>query len=146
MDDQFHFKIGWKKKHHKPSGADYVADGLKTILRLLNKSEGVNQDTCEYIYIHQVMPNGTIHEVYTHETGGVTVVDFRLQRNRDTSTVSHQTEVITGVGAILSKVAKNKKHKAGKTRIKLKAPKVQEDKRPYKTAGYRYKAYEAVST
>jgi hypothetical protein len=141
--NQFHFKIGWKKKHHKPAGADYVADGLKTILRLLDKSEGVNHTSCDYIYIHQVMPNGTIHEVYTHETGGLTTVDFRLNSGNNKTKSHGQTAVITAVGSILSNTSKDKK-KNHKPHIRLKVP--QKDERPYRTGGYRYKAYEAVSS
>jgi hypothetical protein len=146
MDDQFHFKIGWKKKHHKPSSADYVADGLKTILRLLDKSEGVNSSTCDYVYVHQVMPNGTIHEVYAHEAGGVTTVDFRLNAGGKKSDKSDQTQVITAVGSLLSGISKNKKKGKNKPHIKLAAPPIVKDERPHKTGGYRYKAYEAVSS
>lgn len=145
-DDQFHFKVGWKIKHHKPAGADYVADGLKTILRLLDKSEGVSNKTCDYIYIHQVMPNGTIHEVYAHETGSVTTVDFRLNPGGNRRGRQTQTSVITAVGSLLSDSANNKKKDKNKPHIRLKPPAAGTDDRKYVTGGYRYKAYEAVSS
>lgn len=128
------YKVTWTFKGKKTSErADYVAPSLLEVLRLLNKSEGVNTETTDYVYVHQIFEDGTVIEVFSHDRQQGTT-NFK-----DSSLAGDNVESI--VAAQLKKAARES---GAKPHVKLQLTRDEEPVRYFVRASYgRFKAYEA---
>lgn len=146
---QFHFKVGWKRKHPKApwQNVDYIAESLKQLLDLLDRAENVSPGNVECMYVHQIMENGTVVEVYKHEAASnVTVFDFTTKRpiSRERKEYSEQNRVLKEVDRIIQETrsAEDKLPVLiSKPRIRLKT-----NGRKFIDGGFFYRAYEATHT
>lgn len=122
-NQNYTYKVEWKYSSVVGSHrADFVVENLEELLRILNKSEGVNRNTCDHIYVHQIYPDGRVAEVYAHDKKNENVVNI--------------------VEASLKRIKDEVEHKP-KPRVKLKHTK--DTVRTFVSANYgRYKAYEAT--
>lgn len=98
-DNQMHFKVMWKFKGKESQKADYITDDLQTLLTSLNKSEGVNKDSVECLFVHIIHPDNTVQEL----------IAWDVQIPKD-----EQENVTSIVDHVLKKISK--------PRVRLKLP------------------------
>jgi hypothetical protein len=58
-----HYRVGYKFPRQKAVNMNYTAETLAMLMRNLQISEGVNRDTVEWLFVHQIMPTGTVLEL-----------------------------------------------------------------------------------
>lgn len=58
-----HYRVGYKFPRQKQVTMNYTSETLAALMRNLQMSEGVNRDTVEWLFVHQIMPNGTTLEL-----------------------------------------------------------------------------------
>lgn len=125
MSENKTFKVEWVFNTVVGSHrGDYLVRDLEELLRILNKSEGVNRTSCKYICVHEILPNGRVMEVYDYD--------------------ERRKNVINIVEANLKKIKEEPAAVPKKPRVRMKNN-TKDTVRNFVTAGYgRYKAYEAT--
>lgn len=63
MTKPHHYRVGYKFPRQKEVTMNYTSETLAMLMRSLQISEGVNRDTVEWLFVHQIMPNGTVLEL-----------------------------------------------------------------------------------
>ena len=58
-----HYRVGYKFPKQKAVTMNYTSETLAALMRNLQISEGVNRDTVDWLFVHQIMPNGTTLEL-----------------------------------------------------------------------------------
>lgn len=71
----YHFKVMWQFPKQTTMRADYEAETLGTLLKMLRRSENVSVTTVDKLFVHQHMPDGTVKEVLAHDSS----LDVTLQ-------------------------------------------------------------------
>lgn len=132
MEENHQYKVIWLFKGSKKAcRGDYFAPNLKEVLRMINKSEGVSTTSTDYIYIHHIMPDGSVCEVFCHD------------HKKGEENIPADSNVVSIVDKLLEK-----QKEESKTKPHIKLSHVKEDNtlvRRFVTASFgRYKAYEAT--
>ena len=58
-----HYRVGYKFPKQKAVTMNYTSETLAMLMRNLQISEGVNRDTVDWLFVHQIMPNNTVLEL-----------------------------------------------------------------------------------
>lgn len=111
--DDFAFTILYKLPKKKEMRMDYVAPDLRDVMRMLNRSEGVDRTNVESLYIHQHLPGGAVQEVVA------------IDNIQTTTTAAHppNTNVVS--------ITTARRPVESKPRVKLVAASVQLDDKKY---------------
>lgn len=56
------FVVLWKLPGGIEHRDDFDAPDIKALLKMLDRSEGVNEETAQKLYVHQLLPNGKVIE------------------------------------------------------------------------------------
>lgn len=57
------FKVMWQMPKQKVMTGNYQCADVKTLLRILERSEGVGRDTCKMLVVHEILPSGKVFEM-----------------------------------------------------------------------------------
>ena len=57
-----YWKVQWKFPKMKMETAQYEADSIYNLLRMLNRAEGVNRTNVDVLIVHQILTNGDVIE------------------------------------------------------------------------------------
>lgn len=73
-----HYRVGYKFPRQKQVTMNYTSETLAALMRNLQMSEGVNRDTVEWLFVHQIMPNGTTLELIAIDSSqGIDVTNIQ---------------------------------------------------------------------
>lgn len=156
-----HYRVGYKFPRQKAVNMNYTSETLAMLMRNLQLSEGVNRDTVEWLFVHQIMPNGTVLELIAVDVAqGINVTNINatpkaevdleedipfhekdfdafLAKNR----ADKENQILNDVEALLNKASTA----LSKPKIVLKAQSPAEKKRRV-IKGFHFSAKPAVST
>lgn len=124
------FSVLWKFPGQKKSqSGHYEAPDLKSLLRMIDRSEDVSPATCDILIVHYHMQDGTTLEVVNHEKKGelVTTVmsDPKIHQLPHRVREENFGPLGHGTGPLLERIKQaiqEARNPAGKPRIKLKTP------------------------
>lgn len=89
VPSEFVFHILYKMKGFAEQRMSYSAQDLSTLLKMLNRTEGISVSSTEKLVIHQVLPDNTVMEVLDHDIKndsskiGTNVIPFRKSESKD---------------------------------------------------------------
>ncbi len=63
VHDDKHFRVSYKFPKQKAVNMNYTAPSVAALMRNLQLSENVNRDTVEFLYVHQILDNGSALEL-----------------------------------------------------------------------------------
>lgn len=159
-----HYRVGYKFPRQKAVTMNYTSETLAMLMRNLQISEGVNRDTVDWLFVHQIMPNGTTLELIAIDSAqGKNVTNIQatpkaqwLDDTGDEDIPFHQkdfddwlaknnadreNQILGGVEALLNRASTA----LSKPKIVLKAQAPAEKKRRV-IKGFHFSAKPAVST
>lgn len=61
--DDKHFRVSYKFPKQKAVNMNYTAPSVAALMRNLQMSENVNRETVEFLYVHQILGNGSVLEL-----------------------------------------------------------------------------------
>ena len=159
-----HYRVGYKFPRQKAVTMNYTSETLAMLMRNLQLSEGVNRDTVDWLFVHQIMPNGTTLELIAVDGAqGINVTNIKAtpkvkwlddtgdedipfhEKDFDEwlakSNADRENQILNDVEALLNKASTA----LSKPKIVLKAQAPAEKKRRV-IKGFHFSAKPAVST
>lgn len=61
--EELHFRVSYKFPKQKVVNMNYTAPSVAALMRNLQLSENVNSSTVEFLYVHQILANGSALEL-----------------------------------------------------------------------------------
>ena len=161
-----HYRVGYKFPRQKAVNMNYTAETLAMLMRNLQISEGVNRDTVEWLFVHQIMPTGTVLELIAIDGAqGINVTNIQatpkakwLDDTTDDSSIpfhekdfndwleksntDRENKILADVATLLNKAATS----SSKPKIVIKAQVPEPKKQRRFIKGFHFSAKPAVAT